>query len=164
MYVKTYVCAYIQAVGLLRWGKQRTFQKGSTLSSILNKRTRGERVQNNKITPEPGPSVPFWEEKETSNRGQTKAEEAARRRDLSKLLAVSFNRGRKRKQKSNCRHRHHHHQRQQQHHLSQSSVIAANPERHQSSVSFSTRRSSKQNEEGYGRTDGRTIQGGAELL
>lgn len=69
MYVETYVCAYIQAVGLLRWGKQRTFQKGSTLSSILNKRTRGERVQNNKITPEPGSSVPFWEEKETSNKG-----------------------------------------------------------------------------------------------
>lgn len=26
-------------------------------------------MQNNKITPEPGPSVPFWEEKETSNKG-----------------------------------------------------------------------------------------------
>lgn len=54
-YVETYVCAYIQAVGLLRWGKQRTFQKGSTLSSILNKRTRGERAEqqdNSRARPE----------------------------------------------------------------------------------------------------------------
>lgn len=50
-------------------GSNELFKKAAHSAVYWNKRTRGERVQNNKINPEPGPSVPFWEEKETSNKG-----------------------------------------------------------------------------------------------
>lgn len=49
-------------------GSNELFKKAAH-SAVYGIKEPDENVQNNKITPEAGPSVPFWEEKETSNKG-----------------------------------------------------------------------------------------------
>lgn len=130
-------------------GKQRTFQKDTHLAELYEK-TAKENVQN-KISPEPDSSVPFWKEKRNLQNIQHQGETYTVRRELSAatklLVAVSFIRPKKEEKEqlssssasSSAK----------QHHFSQS-VIS-----HRTSLIFRLfrrRRSSKQNEEAYVRS------------